>query len=695
MKEYSAPDIRNFAVVGHASSGKTILCEAIAASTGKIGRMGTIGGGSTLSDYHTDEKEHQVSIHSSLLRAEWLDKKFNIIDTPGSPDFVSEALSALRVADFALVVLSGTEGVEVGTDRVWRVAEGFGVPRFLVLNLMDKEHTRFDEILEQARGVFGNNVFPITLPVNAGPGFNQVLDVMRKKLLTFKTDGSGKSEESDPEGDLASKAEELHTQLVEFVAESDDALLEKFFENDNSLSEEDLHKHIHDAVQKQVFIPLFSTSGEQNVGVSRLMDFIARYGSSPVDRATTKAKTLNGEDVEISLEDKETVAFVFKTMDEPHVGALSFFRVYCGDVTTGGDLANVDTGVNERMGQVYSVNGADREPVKTMHAGDIGATVKLKNTHTGNTLCAASRKVKLAIVDFPPPNTHGALHVASKGDVEKVAEGLSLLHEEDPTFIYRVDPELKQTIISGQGEIQLQVATERLKRRFNVEVGLVEPKVPYRETIRSKGDSKYRHKKQSGGAGQFAEVWMRVEPAERDTGVEFTNSLVGNNVDRGFVPSVEKGVKAASQEGVLGGFQIVDVKVDFYDGKQHPVDSKDIAFQIAGKAAFQECIRGAKPCLLEPIVDVRVVAPEECMGDVMGDISSRRGRVMGMDTEGSFQVINAQVPQAELYKYASQLRSLTSGRGAHTEEFSHYEEMPAEMEKKVIAASKEDGGDKS
>ncbi len=687
MRDYRAPDIRNFAVVGHASTGKTILCEAMLACSGKINRIGHIANGSTVSDYHPDEKEHQCSIHATVLSCEWLGREFNFVDCPGSPDFISEPLSALRVADFAMVVVSGTNGVEVGTDQVWQAADHYKLPKFLVVNQLDKEHTRFDEILDEARSHFGGRVFPLMVPVDVGPSFHSVLDVMRSEVITFATDGSGKYSEAPATGELKEKVQELHKQLIEYVAESDDKLMEKFFEEE-TLDEEELRAHVHDAVQQGLIVPVFCTAGTSNVGVSRLMDFIAKYGASPVDRAKVEAHGGDGQTVDVSLADPDTVAFVFKTMNEQHVGMLSFFRVYSGDVLAGTELVNAERGDTERLGQLFRVNGATREPVPSLHAGDIGAVVKLRSTHTGNTLCSPGRVLKLPVVDFPAPNTHGALVAKSKSDLNKLAEGLSALHEEDPTFISRHDGEIGQTIISGQGEIQLQIVVEELKRRYNVEVELVEPRVAYRETIRGRGESKYRHKKQTGGAGQFAEVWMRVEPLPRNSGVEFTQSLVGTNVDRVFVPSVEKGVQTACTEGVLAGFPVTDVKIDFYDGKMHPVDSKDIAFQIAGKAAFQEAVKMAKMVLLEPIMELRITVPADAVGAAMADISGRRGRVMGIESGGHFEVITAQIPGSELYKYSSQLRALTAGRGRHTERFDHYEELPHELEAKVSAKYK-------
>ena len=684
MKDYRAPDIRNLAVTGHASTGKTLLCEAMLVCAGKLTRPGTIEQGNTVSDYHPDEKEHQQSIHATVLTEEWLGRELNLIDCPGTPDFISEPLSALRVADSAMIVISGVNGVDTGADEVWAAAEHYEITRFLVINLLDRENTRFDDILEEAREHYGARVFPMTLPVDAGPGFRSVLDVMRSDVITFAADGSGKFEEKPAEGALKERVNELHRQLIDMVAESDDSLMEKFFDQ-GTLSEEDLRAHVHEAVQKGLVVPVFAASGMKNIGVARILDFIAKYGSSPVDRATVKGNALDGSEATVDLKDGQTVAYVFKTMHEDHVGNLSFFRVYSGDVVSGTELVNVTRGENERMGQLYRVNGSAREPVPSLHAGDIGAVVKLRATRSGDTLCSASRQVTLPVVEFPAPNTRGALVAKSKSDLNKLGEGLSSLREEDPTFDYHFEPEIGQTIVSGQGWLQLQIVTEELKRRFNVDVELVEPRVSYRATISGRGESKHRHKKQTGGAGQFAEVWMRIETLPADSGMVFTQSLVGNNVDRVFVPSVEKGVQAACAAGPYGGFPVTDVKVDFYDGKQHPVDSKDIAFQIAGKAAFSEAFLIAKPKLLEPVMELRIKVPSDAVGSVLADLSGRRGRIMGMETEGRFEVVVAHVPQAELYQYSSQLRAITAGRGRHKEKFEHYEDVPREIEQKIIA----------
>lgn len=687
MATHTPADLRNFAVVGHASSGKTMLCEAMLACSGVIGRMGKIADGTTVSDYHVSEKQRQISTQASLLHTEWLGKKFNIIDTPGYLDFISEALAALRVADFALVVVNAQHGIGVGTERVWDCASDCGIPKIIVVNAMDKPNAKFDDVLADARAHYGPRVFPLNVPINPGPGFNQVLDVLRSDIDTYETTGRGQFKEEPAKGEWKERVTQLHRELIELIAESDDTLLTKFFDQ-GSLSEDEFRAGIHAAIQAQHFTPLFCISAETDIGVARLMDFIAKYGSSPADRQKVGAVDLNGNEIEVALNDPDPVAQVFKTMNEEHFGELSFFRVYSGSISTGTELLNSDRNITERIGQIYLLNGRDRAVVPTLHAGDIGAVVKLKDTHTGNTLCASRRPVRLPKVEYPKPSIHAVLRAKAKGEEDKIAAGLATLHDEDPAFIFRVDPELHQTVVSAQGELHLEVVAERLRRRFNVHADLIEPRVPFRETIKGVADYTYRHKKQSGGAGQFAEVAMKIAPGARESGIAFRESLAGQCVDRVYVPSVEKGVQNACNEGILAGYRVVDVKVDFYDGKMHPVDSNDISFQVAGYWAFKEAFAKARPCLLEPIHNVDVRIPEDCLGKVMGDLSSRRGKILGMEVEGQFQVIRASVPAKELYRYSSTLRALTGGRGVHSEEFSHYEEMPRELEQQVIEAAK-------
>ncbi len=692
MSQYKTEDILNFAVVGHGSAGKTVLSEAMLFNGGVITRMGSIEAGSTASDYHEDEIERQISINASVLGLPWEDKKFNIIDTPGYADFYGEVQGALRVADFAIVVIHAVSGVEVGTEQVWNSAAKYGLPHLIAVNMLDKEHADFDAVVNVIRERFGSKVFPVTMPVNQGPGFNQVADVLRNELFTYKTNGSGQYTQKPLSGEWAERISTLHEKLIELVAESDDTLLEKFFEQDK-LSEEELRGGLHGALMNGSLIPVFAVAALANIGVRRMMDVLARYGPCAADLKEVKGKASVDSEEEITrlaTENSPASAFVFKTVSEPHLGELSFFRTYSGKVKVGADLTNTTRSRQERMGTVYSMNGKDRKDLGEVVAGDIAAVAKLKHTHTGDTLSDGANPIVLPGIHLPEQKIRSAIVPRAKGDEDKISNGLSTLHEEDPTFIFGYDPELRQTIISGQGELHLETVIRRLKQRFKVEVDLVPPKVPYRETISARGESKYRHKKQTGGAGQFAEVWMYIEPLPLGSGVEFESKLVGMAIDRVFIPSIEKGVKAATQEGVLAGYRCVDLKAVVYDGKQHPVDSKDIAFQIAGREAFKEAFMDARPKLLEPIYEVDVLVPEEFMGDVMGDISSRRGKVLGTETEGRHQKVKAQIPLANLDQYATALRSMTGGRGIHSQRFDHYENIPHDEELRVIAAAKKE-----
>ena len=685
MKQYESSEIRNFAIIGHGSSGKTCLAEAMLKLGNEINRLGKIEDGSTISDYHPGEKNRKISIHSTPLHMEWKGNKFNVIDTPGYSDFIGEALAALAVVDMAVIVIDAVNGVEVGTENMWNHATKLKIPKLIILNGFDKDNTNFEANLKQVRNRFGNNVFPMQLPVNPGTSYNKNIDVLRSELITYDNDTSGKMKEEKLPDEYKKQVQDLHQELIEYVAESDDELLEKFF-NENSLSEEDMRKGLHDAIQNQTFVPLFCTSSTSNIGVSRLCDFISKYGASPEDRKSIIAKDKQKNDVKISLDGKDTNIQIFKTISESHIGELSLFRVYSGSITAGKDYYNTNRNKNERFGQMYILNGKKKTSINNINSGDIGSVVKLKDTHTGDTLCSG-KHIVFPSLKLPNPNIHSAIQPTAKGDEEKLALGLASLHEEDPTFVYRVDSEVKQTIISGQGELHLMVSLERLKRKFGFDVKVEKQKVAFRETILNKSSAKYRHKKQSGGAGQFAEVWLRIEPLKQGSGIEFTHSLVGQNVDRVFVPSVEKGVNNACENGILSNCKVVDIKIDFYDGKMHPVDSKDIAFQTAGKHAFRQAFLDAKPILLEPIMDVEIKLPDKFTGDIMADISIKRGQVTGMDSNGNFQIINAKIPQVELHHYATIVRSITGGQGIHSEKFSHYEKMPKEIQKKEILNS--------
>ncbi|UCE19210.1 MAG: elongation factor G [Gemmatimonadota bacterium] len=679
MKEYTTDQLRNIALIGHGGVGKTTLNEAALFTAGETNRQGTVDDGTTVSDYNEDEIERKISISACLSHLDWKNHKINIIDTPGYTDFTGEVIGALRVVEGAVVLLNAVTGVEVGTEKVWRDAEKNGVARLLFINSMDKEHADFYKALDMARDRFGTAVVPLQLPIGQAADFKGVVDLVSMKALLFES-GSGKFTEGDIPEDMKGKVDEYREKFVEGVAESDDELLEIFFEA-GDLTDEQMKKGLKKGILSGQVYPVFCGAAEDNMGTGALLDAIIDYVPSPsqvpIDDGTLEPKA-----------DGPAAALVFKTISEPHVGELSLFRVYSGTIKTGADMFNVTNDQSERIGQISTLKGRERKEIGLVTAGDMGAVVKLKNTHTGDTLSDKKAKIALKGIDFPEPNIRIAIEPKARGDEEKISNGLQSLHDEDPTFIAKYDPELKQMIISGQGELHLTVIIDRLKRKFKVEVNELQPKIPYRETITAVGDSKYRHKKQTGGAGQFAEVWMRVEPLERGSGVQFESEVVGMAIDRVFIPSIEKGVRAAAQDGVISGCIVTDVKAVVYDGKQHPVDSKDIAFQIAGREAFKEGFQKAKPILLEPIYDVEATVPEAYTGDVVGDLNSRRGRILGMEAQGPFQVVKAKVPLGEMYKYSTTLRSLTQGTGGHVMKFSHYEEVPRDVQEKIIAQAK-------
>jgi len=671
MKDYSGNNIINLTLAGHGSTGKTLLAESLLFNSKKIRKIGSIEEGSTVSDYHDYEIESQHSVTLSVLAFEYSEKKINMIDTPGYLDFHGEIKCALRISDCVLNVVSASDGVLVGNDLVSDYAKKeFNVPMMMDINMCDREQSNFDSALESLKESIGRSVFPLMFPVDQGEGFSKVVDILNKKLHSYKTDGTGLYDSSDLDSDLAPKVDGLHEELIELIAESDEKLLEKYFE-DGELSSDDLQIGIKNAILTKNFVPVFCTSATKNVGVLTMLEMISSFSPTSVDTKDPDASELS--------------AFVFKTISQEHVGEISFFRVFSGDISAGQDVKNTLKNDTEKLRQLFCTSGNERVEVSKVSAGDIGAVLKLKNTHTGDTLCLPKDSTELKGISFPTDNMSYAIELSSSGDEDKMGAALSMMYHQDPTFKYRVDPELKQTIISGQGEQHIESTLKRIKSRFNIDLITSAPKIPYRETITSNSDAKYRHKKQSGGSGQFAEVWLRVAPASRGEGIDFKESLVGQNVDRAFVPSVEKGIKALCDEGIISGSKVVDLKIDFYDGKMHPVDSNDMAFQIAGRHAFVDAFKNARPKLLEPIIKLSIKVPDQYTGDIMGDISQRRGKVGGMDADGKYQVINAEVPLANLSDYAAAIKSMTSGNGFFSQEFSHYEDMPVSEAQKVMA----------
>jgi elongation factor G len=686
-KEYPTSHIRTIAFIGHGGSGKTSFSEAALYATGVINRQGKVEDGNTASDYHPDEIERKISINTSVLFTDIDGIKINMLDTPGYTDFTGEVNAALRVCDTAVTFVKSFEGVEVGTEIVWNYVKEYGVPSMFVITKVDGDKSDFDSAIHAVKERCSNDAVVITYPVSQGLGCNSVIDVLRMKRLVFTPNGNGKYTEEEIPADLKEKSTALHEELIEKIAESDEVMLEKFFAS-GTLAEEDVKKGLHKGLVDRKIYPIFAASGSANMGVLNTMEFIASYCPPPNELVKVPAKEAGTQkDIEVSVTDKlETSLFVFKTVSEHHVGELSFFKIYTGTVQPGLDLLNEANNKPERLGQVYVMNGKERKEVAKLHAGDLGAVVKLKDTHTNNTLSSKSFPVIYNPINFPDPVITSALISKSKGDEDKVGSGLHTLHEEDPTFMYKYDPEIKQTVVAGQGELHLTIIIKRLKEKFGVEVELIEPRIPFRETIRGiAADSEFKHKKQSGGRGQYGHVHLKIEPRQRGSGFEFEDAIVGGVVPGRFVPAVEKGVIEAMEHGVIAGYHVVDVKVTLFDGSYHDVDSDEMSFKMAGIQAFKKGFKEAKPILLEPIYEVNVIVPEDYMGDVMGDLSSRRGKIAGMDSDGSHQIVKATVPLKELYRYSTTLRSMTQGRGIHKQKFSHYDEVPRDVADKIIA----------
>jgi elongation factor G len=690
MKEYPVESIRNLALVGHGGSGKTTFAEACLFSAGATTRLGRVEEGNTVSDYHADEVERQISINASLMHCEWKGAKLNILDTPGYTDFTGEVKCCLRVADTALVLLKAVEGAEVGTEIVWQHTKEFKNAAVFIVNKLDNENADYEKVVGEATSRFSHDVLPIQFPVHQGLQFEAVIDVLRMKMLQFGRDGKGKYTEAEIPAEYKSKAEERREQLIEQVAESDETVLNLFIEN-GTLSDPQLKQALKTGIASRKIFPLLCSAASHNMGVASIMDFVVEYCPNPAEMGAVEGVAAGSNHdaakaVAVAPNPHGQAAmFVFKTVSEPHVGELSFFRVYSGTLSPGMDLVNETNNKVERLAQLFVMNGKERKEAGKIAAGDIGTVVKLKDTHTNNTLTGKSFPVILPPIKFPEPVISMAIHAKSKGDEDKIATGLHSLHEEDPTFVIAVDSELHQTVISGQGELHLGVIVRRLKAKYGVEVDMVEPKIPYRETIKGRANEvEYKHKKQTGGRGQFGHVWIKVEPLPRGKGFEFEDAVVGGVVPTRFVPAVEKGIIEALVSGVVAGYKVVDVKVTLFDGSYHDVDSDDHSFKVAGRMAFKKGFKEARPILLEPIYEIEVIVPDEFMGDVMGDISSRRGKILGMDSDGSHQIIRGLVPLKELFRYSTNLRSMTQGRGIHRQKFDHYEEMPREIAEKIV-----------
>jgi len=692
-------NIRNIVLLGHSGSGKTSLSEAMLFEAKELSRLGNIESKSTTSDFTNIEKEKGNSIFSTLMHAKWKDSKINIIDTPGLDDFVGEVISSMKIADTAAVVLNSTSGVEVGTELVWEYIEKYKTPAFFVINHLDHDKSDYERTLEQAIDRFGNKVIPLQFPYNQGAGFNKIVDALRMVMYVFP-EGGGKPEKQDIPDDAMEKAQELHNLIVETAAEEDEALMEKFFD-EGSLTEDELADGLKKALINQDFFPVFIVSSKQNMGAGRIMGFINDIAPSPADRAPAKLE--DGNTLECK-KDGPAVMFIFKTMSEPQVGLVSYFKVYSGVIKAGQDLINQENRSVERLNQLFVSNGKTRENVDEVIAGDIGVTVKLKNSHTNNTLTEKGADLKIKKIDFPEPRVREAIIPPGKAEMEKLMKSLHQIAEEDPTLIIEQNSTLKQTIIHGQGQLHLDIISYRIEKTQGISMELTKPKVPYRETITKMSQGSYRHKKQTGGAGQFAEVHMRIEPfiegmpnpsdlTVRNTEEEdlpwggklsFLWCIVGGSIDKNYSSAIKKGILQKMEEGPLTGSNVQDIRVSVYDGKMHPVDSSDMAFMIASSYLFKDIFTQAAPKLLEPIYEVEILTPEESMGDIMSDLQTRRAIIQGMDSEGHYQKIIAKVPLAELYRYSSTLRSLSQGRAKFSRKFSEYAPVPHDLQQSLI-----------
>jgi elongation factor G len=698
MPEFDTSHVKNIVLLGHAGSGKTTLAECMLFEAGIINRKGSVTENNTVGDYHELEQERGNSIFSKLMHTKWRGYKINVLDTPGYDDFVGEVLSALRVADTGVMLLNAANGVEVTTDVIWEYTEKFKTPMIFAVNKLDHDKADFNKIVAQAKDHFGSKVTVVQYPRQEGAGFHEIIDVLRMTMYKFKDTG-GKPEKLPIPDEERAKADELHKQLVETVASNDEALMEKYFDK-GELDEDEMKEGLKKAMINHDIFPLFCLSAERNMGSGRLMGFIDNV--CPSANEMPPQKTISGDKLPCDANGPACI-FVYKTVSEAHVGDLSYFKVFSGTIKTGMELVNESNGVVEKINQLFLMEGNKRLPVNELVAGDIGATLKLRNTHVNNTLHTKGKNIELPPIEFPSSNMTVSIEPMNKGEEEKLAQALHQIREEDPTLIVEVSQELKQTLIHSQGDMHLAVAKWKIENIHKVPVKFSKPRIPYRETIRKASDASYRHKKQSGGAGQFGEVYMRIEPwyegmpepanltvrgrdvYNLDWGgkLVFYNCIVGGAIDARFLPSILKGVMEKMQEGPLTGSYVRDVRVCVYDGKMHPVDSNDISFKIAGLQAFRQAFQQADPQVLEPINQVEVLCPEDLTGAIMGDLQSRRGIVEGMDTEGHFQKIIAKVPLSEMHDFSSSLRSITQGRAKFKMHFDSYQPMSYEMQRKL------------
>jgi elongation factor G len=693
MKVYDAAGIRNVAFVGHSGAGKTQLISAMLLDAGMVNRLGKVDDGTTVTDYDEEEVARKHTLGATPAYVEWNKAKLNLIDTPGVANFVSEARAALGVSDAAVVVVDAVSGVQVQTEAVWKAAEEERLPRLIALNRLDRERASLDRSLESLRSAFGRTVVPLTLPIGEEKDFKGVVDLVSMKALTFAADSSGAMTTGEVPSNLAAAAGAAREALIELVAEADDRLMERFFE-EGTLTSEELIGGLKRATTAGKLFPLVCASGLLNIGVQALLDAIVAYLPSPSERpfdATTRQRNGNAGGEHVALDASEAApysAYVWKTVADPFAGRITLFRVVTGTLKADATVYNLTRETGERLGHLLVLQGKTNTPVPELKAGDIGAVAKLKETQTGDTLADKTAAFEFPKMKFPEPVLAYAIEPKSRGDEDKISTALHRLQEEDPTIHYSRDPQTKEALLSGQGQVHIEVTVAKMKRRFGVDVTLKLPRIPYRETITMSTEAHGRHKKQTGGHGQFGDCKIRLDPLPRGADFEFADEIFGGSIPRQFVPAVEKGIQESRLRGYLAGYPVVDFRATVFDGSFHPVDSNELSFKMAGSIAFRDGMSKARPTLLEPVMNVEVYSPSEYAGDLMGDLNGRRGRISGMDTRGGTTIIKAQVPMSEMLTYEQHLTSATGGRGSYTMDYSHYEEVPSHLQTKIIDKAK-------
>jgi len=673
MAQTEARGIRNVVLLSHGGAGKTSLAEAALFTAGAINRLGRVDEGSTTSDYDPDEIKRKISLNLALLPCQWHDTKINLLDTPGYLDFVGEVKAAIRVAEGAVVVVSAASGVEVGTEQVWAYSQDAELARLVFVNKMDRENADFLQTVSQLQELFGTGCLPLQLPIGAHNDFTGIVDLLSMKAFT-----GDKAEEGEIPPAMAEEVATWREKLVEVIAEMDDNLIEKYLGGEE-LSPEELNKGLRQAVAEGKVVPVLAGSALKSIGIGMLIDAVSSFLPAPDEREVTA-----GDDVIDQSQEAPLAALVFKTTADPYVGKLTYFRVYGGTINSNSHVWNVNRDGDERLGQLFMVRGKTQEPVERVVAGDIGAVAKLALASTGDTLGSQDKPLKLAPIKFPSPVFSQAVHPKTKADLDKLGTALHRLAEEDPTLLVRREADTNETVISGMGITQLEAAAEKMHRKFGVGVNLSMPRVPYKETITATAEAEYKHKKQSGGHGQFGHVFLRLEPLPGGSASEFISKIVGGSIPRNYIPAVEKGVLEGTHEGMLAGYPVVNIRTTLYDGSFHPVDSSDICFKIAGAGAFKRGMEAGHPILLEPIMNIRITVPNDFTGDVIGDMNTKRAHVQGMNPEDGVNIIEAKVPLAEILRYAIDLKSLTHGRGQFTTEFDHYEQVPVHLAQKLI-----------